>query len=246
MEFKPLWQIEPEHFHGFTQINLGDATLLTTLQALAQNKSAIVLDQNPDVMAELMAELSSGTPVFGFLKSKKYHYQYACISEDILKNEEMTAKMNHAYQEAWEGAKSRLGNLTFVESTIENAVKELKTQRPVADLITCYYPAPQFSPVLKTIELASVLLKPGGKLVVASENRNLTEDFADYAGRFATKSHYVKRYGGKYLSAYDIDWGEKGHYETQIKNIDNGLYNHVAMIKKNFIFRAMSALGMVR
>jgi hypothetical protein len=247
MEFASIGQLEREKFSNFTQINVGDATMLTTLQALAQNRSAIVIDQSTDVATNILDELSSGQPLFGFLNDKKYHYQYASISEHVLKDDAATARMNRAYREAWENSQPKLDNLTVINSTIESAVEELRKPKPVADLITYYYPSPVYSPIFKTLELASLLLKPGGEFVVATENEDVMWNFVNYGGDFVTASGYNKRKGNEpYLSAYDVAWGEKGHFEVRIKNRENKLHNHIAGIKKGFAFRAMSALGMVK
>lgn len=247
MEYATIGKIEPEHFRNFTQINLGDATMLATLDSLGKGRSVVMLDQNTEVSELLLDELRSGRPAFSFLETeKKYRYEYASIYEKVLKDERLAAEMREVYRNAWRMAKPNLGNLTLIGSSIESAVDELQKPRPVADLITYYYPSPQYSPIFKTFELASMLLKPGGEFIVASENSDVISDFAHYAGKFAVRSGYVKRSGGQYLSAYDIAWGQKGHYEVRIKNIDNQLHTQVSTIKKGAMFRAMSALGMVR
>ncbi|MFZ6035293.1 MAG: hypothetical protein ACOYUB_04085 [Patescibacteria group bacterium] len=247
MEFGSIGQLEFEKFGKHTQINIGDATMLATLQALGKNRPTIMIDQNTDVARKILEGLSTGTPPFEFLRQKKYYFQYASISERVLADKEATARMDRAYRMAWEDAKSHLEKLTIVNSTIEDAVKTLKGKKPVADLITYYYPSRVFSPVFTTLELASMLLKPGGEFVVATENEEVMHDFAAWGGQYVTASGYKKRSAGDpYLSAYDIAWGEKGHFEVRIKNRENKLYEYVSTIKKGFAFKAMSALGMVK
>lgn len=247
MELASIGKLERLKSRPFTQINIGDATMLSTLQALGQNRTSVMIDQNQDVALKVLEELSSGRPVFGFLDDKRYRYQYASISERVLKDDKATERLNRAYREAWKKAQPKLGNLTIINATIENAVGEIKKPKPVADLVTYYYPSPVYSPIFKTLELASLLLKPDGEFIVATENQDVMWDVVRHGGDFVTASGYNKRKGSEpYLSAYDIAWGEKGHFEVRIKNKENKLHEHISSIKKGFVFRAMSALGMVK
>lgn len=247
MEFASLGKIEPEHFHNFTQINLGDGTLLASLRSLSQGRSTVILDNSTEITVKLLNELLTETPVFSFLAgNKKLYYQYASISEKILKDPDRTVEMRKIYDELWQKAKHKLDLLSIVSSSIETATKEIKEPRPVADLVTYYYPSHQYSPLFKALELGSLFLKPEGEFVMATEYKDIADIFTSWGGNFVVKSGYVKRNKKPYLSAYDIAWGQEGHYEVKIKNKENGLHQHISSIKKGLVFRVISALGMVR
>ena len=247
MEFPTLRKIEPEHFHNFTQINLGDGTLLASLRSLSQGRSTVILDNNTEITVKLLNELLTGTPVFSFLAdSKKLYYQYASISEKILKDANLAAQMRKIYLELWKEAKRNLNLLFIVNSSIEEATKEIREPRPVADLVTYFYPSHQYSPLFKALELASLFLKPEGEFVMATEYKDISDVFTNLGGGFVVKSGFKERSNDPYLSAYDIAWGQKGHYQVRIKNKGNKLHEHISTMKKGLAFRVVSALGMVR
>ena len=246
MENISLAGVEPEMFRQFTQINLGDSTMLATLHSLGRGATTVVLDQNMEAFEGLLHELKNGVPVFGFLKeSKRLYYYYASIVEKILNNKALTEEMQRVYEEAWAGAKDNLGSLYVSNSTIEDNVASVDKPKPIADLITYYYPSPATDPVFKALDFAGLFLKPGGEFVVASENKNVTDAFTSLGGEFVTKSGFVKR-SGPYLSAYDIAWGQQGRYEVHIKNKSGRLHEHINTMKSSLAFRVMGALGMMK
>ena len=247
MEYASIGKIEPDHFGRSTQINLGDATLLTSLLALNQNRLSIMIDPNIQAAANLLGELSSGTPVFSFLDDDKHQSElYGCILKNIFDDTDRTEEIRGVYRNLWTEVKNKLDSLILVNSTIENVVKQVKKPFPVADLITYYYPYPQYSPLFKSLELAVLLLKPEGEFEVISESKGVTDAFEKYAGEFVTRSGYVRRIGNGFKSGCELALGRKGHYEINIKNKENLLFNYISSKKNRFGFQAMAFLGFVR
>lgn len=100
-------KIETEHFGGFTQINLGDATLLT-----------------------------SDTPVFNFLYDDKYQQnRYGVIFDKVFSDSELTEELRTIYRELWSKREVNQGSLVFIDSTIEEVAQQIKEPLPIADLL---------------------------------------------------------------------------------------------------------------
>ena len=244
-----IGKIEPEHFREFTQINLCDATLMTSLIALSQGRSCIVVDPNGEVARKIINELTSGAPVFNFLYADKdQQNHYGVILEKVFSDQELTDELRAIYRDLWRKRKVNQGPLVFVDSTIEKAVQQIKKPLPIADLITYYYPESPYTkdgrgPLFKALQLASLLLKPEGEFEVRSENKMVINDFKNYAGKFVTKSGYVSRNGSDYQSACELAIGQFGHYEISIKNKGNELPGYISARKG---LRAMAYLGLAR
>ena len=242
-------KIETEHFGGFTQINLGDATLLTSLRALSQGRSCIAIDLNEQAARNIIEELTSDTPVFDFLYGDKYQQnRYGVIFDKVFSDSELTEELKTTYRDLWRKKEVNQGSLVFIDSTIEEVAQQIQEPLPIADLITYYYPDNPYTkdgrgPLFKALQLASLLLKPEGEFEVRSESKRVIDDFRNYAGKFTMKSGYVKRNGNDYQSACELALGQFGHYEINIKNIGNELPGYISARKG---LRAMAFLGLVR
>lgn len=243
-----IGKIESEHFGEFTQINFADATLLTSLRALSQGRSCIVIDPNERAARNIIEELTSGTPVLDFLYGDKYQQScYGVILNKIFSDQELTDELRTIYRDLWSKREVNQGSLVFVNSTIEKATQQIKEPLPIADLVTYYYPNNPYidgrGSLFKALQLASLLLKPEGEFVVRSESKRIIEDFKNYGGKFVTKSGYVERNGSDYQSACELALGQFHHYEISIKNIGNELPGYISARKG---LRAMAYLGLVR
>ncbi|KKP61270.1 MAG: hypothetical protein US48_C0042G0003 [Candidatus Levybacteria bacterium GW2011_GWA2_37_36] len=241
-------KIELEHFRKFTQINLCDATLLTSLRALSLGRSCIVIDPNERAARNIISELTSDTPVLNFLYDDKDQRDcYNVIIEKIFSDSELTEELRTIYRDLWKKREVNQGPLVFIDSTIEKAAQQIKEPLPIADLVTYYYPDSPYTkdgrgPLFKALQLASLLLKPGGKFEVRSENKRVIDDFRNYAGKFVTRSGFVKRNGKDYQSACELALGQFWHYEISIKNIRNELPGYISARKG---LRAMAYLGLI-
>ncbi|MEK7110211.1 MAG: hypothetical protein AAB876_03235 [Patescibacteria group bacterium] len=243
-------KIEPEHFRESTKINFVDATLMTSLIDLSQGFGrVIVIDQNGMAARNIIDELTSDTPVFNFLYDDKYQQNcYGVILNKIFSDQELTDELRTIYRDLWRKKEVNQGSLVFIESTIEKAVQQIKEPLPIADFITYYYPDSPYTkdgrgPLFQALQLASLLLKPEGEFEVRSECKSVIGDFKNYAGKFVTKSGYVKRDGNDYQSACELALGQFDHYEISIKNIGNGLPDYISARKG---LRAMAFLGLAR
>lgn len=241
-------KIEPEHFREFTQINLADATLMTSLRALSQGRSCIVIDSNGQAARNIINELTSDTPVLNFLYDDKYQQnRYGVIFEKVFSDQELTDELRAIYRDLWRKREVNQGSLVFVDLTIEEAAQQIKEPLPMADLITYYYPDNPYTkdgrgPLFGALQLASLLLRPEGEFEVRSESKMVIDDFKNYAGKFVTRSGYVKRNGSDYQSACELAIGQIGHYEISIKNIGNQLPDYISARKG---LRAMAFLGLI-
>jgi len=242
-------KIEPEHFREFTQINLADATLLTSLRALSQGRSCIVIDQNGRAAINIINELTSDTPVLNFLYDDGYQRDcYGVIFDKVLSDPELTEELRTIYRDLWRKKEVNQGSLVFIDSTIEKAARQINEPLPVADLITYYYPDNPYTkhgrgPLFEALHLASLLLKPEGEFEVRSESEMVIDDFINYAGKFVTESGYVGRNGHAYQSACEFALGQRGHFEISIKNIGNELPDYISARKG---LRAMAFLGLIK
>lgn len=242
-------KIESEHFRDFTQINFADATLLTSLKALSQGRSCIVIDLNGQAAKNIINELTLDTPVLSFLYDDKYQQnRYGVIIDKVFSDEELTKELRTIYRDLWRKREVNQGSLVFIDSTIEKATQQIKEPLPIADLITYYYPDNPYTkdghgPLFKALQLASLLLKPEGEFEVRSESKMVIGDFRNYAGKFVTRSGYVRRNGDDYQSACELALGQFGHYEINIKNIGNELPGYISARKG---LRAMAFLGLIR
>ncbi len=229
------------------QINLGDATLLASLETIALGQRAVVIDDNAEAITQILNELKTNKPVFSFLRySPDQKKMYASIENRVLQFPNIVGKLQKTYKTVWEKAKKNLQLLTIIDASIENVITRSSTPIPIADEITYLYPSALFNPRFKALELASLLLKPDGTFIVISENSDLIRNFHEYAGNFVISSGYKKRVDDRFLSAYDIAWGQRGHFEVVIKNTDGKLSERLNGVKKSFRFRAMSLLGIIK
>jgi hypothetical protein len=64
---------------------------------------------------------------------------------------------------------------------------------PVVDRVTYFYPSPKFNPRFAALELASMILKPDGIFVVATENHEVMKNFCELSNGFVTQSGYKIR-----------------------------------------------------
>jgi|GEM_PF-4320810 len=229
------------------QVNLGDATLLSSLRAVSQGRRVAIIDNNRRSADKIIHELEHGIPVFSFLSASDAERKvYASIDAKVLQDPDRAKLMREVYVGVWEEAKNKLGLLTFVESDIKDAGTYLRDPLFLADQVTYYYPSPVFDPQFPVLELAGLVLKPNGTLTVVSENHEVISNFNDLAGPFVTWSGFEIRGQDEYLSAYDIAWGEDGHYRTVVQNTDGRLAEYIAAVKSGLAFRVMSFLGIVR
>ncbi len=231
-------------YRGYTsRINLGDATLLASLHTIAQGKHAIVIDNNPTATGQILNELDSGVPVFNFLAALPEQRQmYASIDRKVMHDSQRYGQLQMIYRDAWEAAKDNLSLLTCVNADI-NTLSTEPSFTPIADEITYYYPSPVYGPRFKALELASKLLKPEGIFTIATENAEVAESFSQLAKPFVTQSGFTLREDSIFLSAYDVAWGQDGHYLVEIKNKGGKLPEHILSIKKGVLFKALSLLG---
>lgn len=227
-------------------IHFGDATLLPSLRTLALGKRAIAIDNNPEATTKIIHELESGLPVFSFLKHSIAQSQtYASIELKVLQDEVRAEQLQRVYREAWEKAKNNLHLLTCINADIKS-IPTLALM-PVTDTITYFYPSPRFDPRFATLELASRLLKREGIFTIVTENEEVAQDFTQLTKPFVTRSGFKKREKNEVpLSAYDIAWGQEGHYLVEIKNKGGKLPSHIKEVKSSFTFKALSFLGMVQ
>ncbi len=241
--------IESEHFKDLTQINFADATLMTSLIALSHGISrVVVLDPNGQAARNIIEELNSNTPVFDFLYGDiSQQNRYGVIYEKIFCDAELTEELRAIYRKLWSKKEVNQGSLIFIESTIEDTLKQIKEPHPMTDLITYYYPDNPYTrdgrgSLFKALQLASLLLKPGGEFKVRSEDKMVIDDFKNYAYKYVTRSGYVKRNEG-YQSACELAIGQFGHHEITIKNVRNELPGYIFSRKG---LRTMASLGLVK
>ncbi|MCX6730623.1 MAG: hypothetical protein NTZ55_02140 [Candidatus Roizmanbacteria bacterium] len=229
-----------------THIHFGDATLLPSLRTLALGKRAIAIDNNPEATRMIMHELESGLPVFSFLNHSIAQSQtYASIELKVLQDKSRAEQLQRVYREAWEQAKNNLHLLTCIDADIKSI--PTSTLMPVAEKITYLYPSPRYDPRFATLELASCLLKRDGIFTIVTENEEVAQDFSQLAGPFITHSGFKRREKNEEpLSAYDIAWGQEGHYLVEIKNKGGKLPSHIKEVKNSLTFKALSFLGMVQ
>lgn len=232
----------------YSQVNIGDATHLTSLHTIARGKPAVIIDNNLDGASALLHELETEQPVFSFLSTAKNQREgYASIDRKILQDSEKAREMRDVYKKAWEDAKNNLHLLTMINSSIKDVVDTIKKPVRMADEVTYYYPSAIFNPRFKALELASLILAPGGHFTVVSENSDIIDSFHKFAEPFVTSVGYVLRKGKyEYISAYDIAWGQEGRREIQITNSNGELPVYIANLKKGMIFKALSWAHMIQ
>jgi len=222
---------------------------MTSLIALSQGRSCMVIDPNEQAARNIINELTSNKPVFDFLyDDKDQQNRYGVILEKIFSDQELTDELRTIYRDLWRKKEVNQGSLVFVDSTIEKAAQQIKKPFPMADLITYYYPDSPYTkdgrgPLFKALHLASLLLKPEGEFEVRSESKRIIDDFKNYAGKFVTRSGYVKRNASDYQSACELALGQFGHYKISIKNKGNELPEYISA-RKGLL--AMAYLGLVR
>lgn len=229
-------------------IHMGDATLYAALNSL-QNPSnrVFVLDKNGEPARKLINELSSGIPVFSFLETDRQGQRdYASFVYKVLDDPYWRQTMQEEYTKLWEKASGNMGNLTFVEAPIKQALIDFESPVHLADNVTYHFPSPAFDPRFDAFRLAAHVLRPNGVFTVTTENSNLMEEFRQLGGKFVLTSGRVNRGSRPFVSAYDFAWGKDGHYQVQIKNKDGKLPYYINNLMNTFTFKAMSFLGMVR
>lgn len=234
-------------------VHLGDSTLLAALRTVGAGYRTIVIDPQQTFPHRVIAELQASEQVFSFLASERSKIQnlLASILVKILANPEKNQIMQTAYSQAWQQALANMDLLSYYPHSIEDVLKEIY-QKPngviaVANTVTYHYPSPGYNPLFPALELAARILKPEGQLIVTSESKVVIDDIAQYVRKFVTNNGFVHRGDSDdYVSAYDVAWGEKGHFQVVITNHQGQLPEYILKLKQTHLFRLMKFLRMIQ
>lgn len=245
MENASFLGLEFEKSGFFAQINIGDATLLTSLLSISRGKPTVLIDKDPVTTDELMRELSSGIPVFSFLQgSKRLRHEHAVIYRDILSKPDRADELRRLYAELWEAAKPNRNLLHLVPISVEDARFSLSGPKPLADLVTYYYPPPVTGPILATAEFAGLVLTPDGQLDIITESGGVYEDFKTISEGFIVRDEWVRgSQRGAFVSAYDLALGRQGYHHLTIANRNGGYFDQVSKVNRGLGLMGRSIFG---